>query len=117
MKSPLTRVTRYLSMPLVLLLGYDPKIAPSFGEVLPDNLESFKCTDDMATFDTWKWTSEEQLRKTIDYVVGEPRALQSITLSIRESFYESFEETALAEWRSACEKVGVQCRVRIIPDE
>ena len=56
----------HLEVPLVLLLGWDPAIAPSLAKVLPPTLRTFCCSD---TFDDWddcRWTEETDVITQIE---------------------------------------------------
>ncbi len=49
----------YLDMPLVVLLGWSPKTAPSLQNALPRTLRTLCLTDDMSPFESWEWSATD----------------------------------------------------------
>ncbi|KAI9711681.1 MAG: hypothetical protein M1812_007114 [Candelaria pacifica] len=98
----------HLEIPLVIILGYNPYSAPWLWEVLPPNLYSFTCTDDVGLFEDFKWTHEDWLEEMTDYLAGEPQALKKITTRFR---WVDWPDDAKAELNLAAEEAGVECRI------
>ncbi|KAI9877136.1 MAG: hypothetical protein M1830_004711 [Pleopsidium flavum] len=98
---------KHLEMPLVVLLGWYPDYAPWLWDVLPEQLETICCRDDMTIFETYKWSREEMLEEFTDYLSG-ASVLKEFTLSLREA---RWGERYDSELRQVCEAAGVACRI------
>ena len=75
-----------LNAPLVVLLGWLPKASARLSSTLPLNLRYFCCTNDMASWDCWRWTDEAVLGQFQDYLSADTSLeLGDLELCARES--------------------------------
>ncbi len=94
-------------MPLVVLLGYVPEAAPWLWDILPAQLETFCCRDDMAIFFNHEWTPVECVEELTDYISG-ATALKEMTLKLQEV---GWPESCKAKVQNSCDAAGVACHI------
>ncbi|RDW74901.1 hypothetical protein BP6252_06043 [Coleophoma cylindrospora] len=78
---------QYLEVPLALLLGWSPQLAPALDDILPRSIQNLYITGHLDDFSNWEWTADDTLQQLRQLVTAQKTRfpdLESVTTRLED---------------------------------
>ncbi|KAI1112287.1 hypothetical protein F5Y14DRAFT_272879 [Nemania sp. NC0429] len=106
---------RTLRVPVALLLGWTPQLAPELDQVLPASLRSLSLTEDLVKQSTYQWSEDALLAKLHGFLTGLDERTHSLEL-VEFHLSQLWGDRWRAATTGKLEQMVTEARVRCVVD-